>query len=84
MRLGVQASDSRPPELVPNFKAFWASRFDPDSTSSRGQFYREDGETIETSMMYTQAAVPRTELDGFQVLEMPFQRGRTSMVVIRP
>lgn len=68
------------------FNALWDSPFDPRVTDTWAEprFYREAGEAIETSMMYTQAKVPRTVLDGFQVLEMPFDGGRTSMVFILP
>lgn len=66
------------------FKALWASPFPPLVTGGWDRFYRDDGEAVDTSMMYTQAEVPRTELDGFQVLEMPFEGERTSMVFILP
>ena len=81
------------------FKSFWASPFDPNLTDDRAQFFRDDGEVVEVSMMYTEPGgfifgddfvgeshvdLPFTELDGFEVLEMPFQGGASSMVFLVP
>ncbi len=65
------------------FKALWGIQIDPTLTNT-GVFYREDGHAVETSMMHTGLTVPYTELDGFQVLQMPLEGGRTSMVLILP
>ena len=64
-------------------KAIWATQFDPFGTRP-APFYLENGQSIDTPLMYTQAKAPRTELSGFDVLEMPFVGGETSMIVMKP
>lgn len=67
------------------FSAPWDSPFDPNNTGLgwvSPHFYREDGETVEVSMMLSQDSFPYAEIDGFQVLDMPFEGGGSSMVFI--
>jgi serpin B len=69
------------------FKAGWSIAFDPTLTDTPDArvFHRENGEPVSTSMMYTQMVLPSYGLlDGFQVLEMPLEGGRTSMVLALP
>jgi serine protease inhibitor len=69
------------------FNAPWASPFDPQNTDNgwaSRRFYRDDGETVEVSMMFSQDTFPYTKIDGFQILDMPFEGGGASMIVILP
>ncbi|MFC1757510.1 serpin family protein [Planctomycetota bacterium] len=66
------------------FKALWDSPFDPMHTQD-GVFTRASGGSVSVPMMQmydpdVQTRYSYTELDGFQVLEMPFQGRETSMV----
>ena len=73
------------------FKALWESPFDPQHTFDE-VFHRKDGTTVTTPMMrlidpvpgLSPMTFPYTEMDGFQVLEMPFQDGDASMVFVMP
>jgi serpin B len=67
------------------FKAGWTTAFDPEKTNPEGEFFRENGETVSTPLMYEEMMLPEyTYVDGFQVLEMPLEGGRTSMVIALP
>jgi serpin B len=66
------------------FNADWTQPFNPKSTNPEGRFLLESGETVEVPMMYASTAAPLTYIDGYQVLEMPLEWGRTSMVVVLP
>jgi serpin B len=67
------------------FKAGWTTAFDPTLTNPTGEFFREGGEAVQVPMMNTLMILPeQTWLDGFQVLEMPLEGGRTSMVFALP
>ncbi len=72
------------------FKALWQQPFDPEYTQQQGYFYlreydeESDDYYVETPMMLTQANVFRTTIGGFQVLELPFQGGDSSMVFVVP
>ena len=65
------------------FKGLWEYPFDPRYTVN-SSFHLTDGETIITPMMQTQPTTVFTELDGFQVLEMPFVEGDSSMILLLP
>ena len=74
------------------FKALWASPFDPSYTRDR-PFYRDDGDSVMVPMMdmgdvFVDGQYPPlpyyTELDGFQVLDLPFEGENTSMVLLLP
>ncbi len=64
-------------------KALWEMPF-PNATPVASKFYLDDGDTVEVDLMYTQANVARTTLDGFDVMEMPFKGNDASMVLILP
>jgi serpin B len=67
------------------FQANWASDFDPADTDPDGRFFRANGEAVTTAMMQTPMELPEyAYLDGFQVLEMPLEGGRASMVFAMP
>ena len=67
------------------FKAFWEEPFDPQYTFP-STFIREDGTETSVPLMYYQSAelASYTEMDGFQVLEMPYEGQNTSMVILLP
>lgn len=70
------------------FNGYWERQFDPRHTSTR-IFRLENGEHVSVPMMYTETfTTPYTVIDGFKVLEMPFDGGANnsdySMVFILP
>jgi serpin B len=70
------------------FKAFWEQPFDRDRTSPQ-DFTLDDGSVISTPIMRTDLPeAVRTVIDGFSVLEMPFDGGfqdaDLSMVFVLP
>jgi serpin B len=71
------------------FKALWDTPFlPPDRTASAfsgwSTFFRAPGEEIPAPMMYAQLGATRTQMDGFDVLDLPLADGTASMVVILP
>ena len=65
------------------FQSEWANQFNPDFTHA-GSFTPESGEPVEVSMMHETAGYRYMEQDGFQVLELPYEGGRQSMVILLP
>ena len=65
------------------FKGLWESPFDPRYTNT-GQFTLADGQTVSTPTMYTEMYAYHTELDGFQILDLPFVEENASMVLVLP
>ncbi|QDS99645.1 Serpin (serine protease inhibitor) [Adhaeretor mobilis] len=65
------------------FKGQWQSPFDPQYTYT-GQFTTADGPTVSTPTLYTELLVNRTEIDGFQILDLPFVEENASMVLVLP
>ncbi|MCA9216145.1 MAG: Hint domain-containing protein, partial [Planctomycetales bacterium] len=76
------------------FKAQWDVQFKPESTAV-SQFVRDDGTTVDVPMMFadsnsidpnSRASIQtrHTELAGFQVLDIPFENERSSMVILMP
>jgi serine protease inhibitor len=69
------------------FKALWQFPFDRQLTSSRA-FTLDDGSSITVPTMVTQLVAPSTTIQGFNVLEAPFQPGfydaDLSMVFVLP
>jgi serpin B len=65
------------------FKGQWESPFDPRYTYT-GQFTLADGQTVSTPTMYTEMYAYHTELDGFQILDLPFVEENASMVLVLP
>ena len=66
-----------------HFTGLWESPFDPQYTYS-GQFTLADGQTVSTPTMYTEVGAFLTELDGFQILDLPFEEESASMVFVLP
>lgn len=71
------------------FKAFWQGPFSPKSTENRA-FTRSDGSTVTVPTMHYPAGWTMkasnefryTSFDGLEVLEMPFEDRKTSMVIL--
>ena len=65
------------------FKGNWASQFDPEDTED-GPFYRLAGDAVKAPMMRQTARFGYHELDGLQVLELPYVGGDLSMLILLP
>ena len=69
------------------FNGYWELPFDPDYTAPR-PFTNADGQVSNVPTMYTETFLPYAEIDGFQVLVMPFDAGANdadnSMVFVLP
>jgi serpin B len=65
------------------FKAGWMTPFDDDLTAPE-PFHRIDGSTVETPMMHQTEAFGLASGEGFQMLQLPYQTGDLSMLVILP
>ncbi|WP_438018708.1 serpin family protein [Sorangium sp. So ce315] len=65
------------------FNAAWQFPFDEDETA-RAPFTRLDGASISVPMMTNHAQVRYGEGDGFQALELPYDGGELSMVLVLP
>jgi serpin B len=66
------------------FEADWKIPFNPDFTIAR-HFRRGNGQFISVPIMAGRMELPAyTRMDGFQVMELPLEGGRTSMVFALP
>lgn len=65
------------------FKARWAKTFEENATGERS-FANLDGSTTEVAMMTQTESFPYAEIDGHQVIELPYVGGDVSMVVALP
>lgn len=69
------------------FNGYWELPFDRDYTA-QDSFTLPGGGSISVSTMYTETFMPSTWIDGFGVLEMPFDSGANdadySMVLVLP
>jgi serpin B len=65
------------------FKGQWAERFDKSKTRD-GEFRLADGKTVTAPLMHNSGTYRHGDVEGTQVLEMPYQGGDLSMVVILP
>ena len=65
------------------FRANWSSRFDPGDTANES-FTLASGEKIIVPMMHQRGTFNYTENDELQALEMPYEGGRLSMLIILP
>ncbi len=65
------------------FNGLWQQPFDPRRSFS-GTFQLGDGETVHAPMMLTQPTTNFTNLHGFEILELPFQGGSASMILMLP
>ena len=92
-------TDERIPELFPagtidtstqlvlvnavHLDAPWQLAFDPSQTR-RGPFTRGDGTTVETELMRYDLYLPTAVADDWVAVELPYEGGTMSMVVIVP
>jgi len=65
------------------FNAAWMYPFDEDATRG-GPFYLLDGGEIRVPMMTQTESLGYAEGDGYQALELPYDGGELSMVVLLP
>ena len=65
------------------FKGTWTTQFDPADTH-RGAFWRTDASKAEVDFMRNTAFFNYAESDLMQVLQMPYEGGRLSMLVFLP
>jgi serpin B len=65
------------------FNAAWAYPFDEDMTAD-GPFYPLDGGKVSVPMMKQTESFGYTEGDGYQAVELPYDGGELSMVILLP
>lgn len=65
------------------FKGNWASQFDQKRTAT-AEFFLSGDEKTHVSMMYQKGKFAYGEIDGAQVLELPYVGKQLSMVIILP
>jgi len=65
------------------FNAAWMYPFDEDATSD-GPFYLLDGGEVTVPMMAQTESFGYAEGDGYQALELPYDGGELSMVILLP
>ncbi|AUX40244.1 hypothetical protein SOCE26_016430 [Sorangium cellulosum] len=65
------------------FNAAWQFPFEEERTAP-GDFTLPDGSTVSVPMMAGVEQVPYGEGDGYQALEMPYDGGELSMVLVLP
>jgi len=65
------------------FKAAWLHQFDPDTTQP-APFHLLDGSTVDVPMMHQEEPYGTALGDGYQAVELPYENGDVSMLVILP
>ncbi len=65
------------------FNASWQSPFKEENTAD-GAFNLLDGGTVTVPMMHQSGTYRYTEGDGYRAVELPYDGGQTSMVVLLP
>ena len=65
------------------FKGTWLTQFQPEFTRE-SDFWISETSNVTTDFMYTQSYFDYTKSDGAQVLKMPYEGDRLSMLVILP
>jgi len=65
------------------FNAAWENKFFEEATDDL-PFYPLDGKSISVSMMRQTASFNYTDGDGYQAVELPYDGGELSMVVLLP
>ncbi len=65
------------------FKGQWSDQFEKSETVSQA-FTRGDGRSMQVQMMHRQAKYEYLQGDGFQLINLGYGRGRTSMYVLLP
>ncbi|MEO0476982.1 MAG: serpin family protein, partial [Planctomycetota bacterium] len=65
------------------FKGKWGSAFEPDRTEDH-PFALVTGESVDAPLMHQLAPMGYAQVDGAELLEMAYQGGLVSMVVLLP
>jgi serpin B len=65
------------------FKATWMNTFDPDATTTE-PFHLLTGDSVDVAMMHQEAPYRFVSGDGYQAIELPYQTGDMSMVILLP
>ncbi len=65
------------------FKASWMTAFDPDATATE-PFHLISGESVDVQMMHADEPYRYAVGDGYQAIELPYQSGDMSMVILVP
>ncbi|SFI77059.1 serpin B [Natronobacterium gregoryi] len=65
------------------FLAAWEYDFDPAATEP-GTFTGLDGTETDVELMHQSAELRYAEIDGHQLVELPYANGETSMIVVLP
>jgi serpin B len=65
------------------FKAAWMHPFDPNSTLP-GDFFKPDGSNVRVPMMHNKQFLGYLKSDGVTAIELPYQGGNVSMLVMMP
>lgn len=65
------------------FLSNWASTFDEESTERR-EFTALDGTTTDVQTMFQSHRYPYAEIDGTQIVELPYENSDYGMVVVLP
>ena len=65
------------------FKAAWMNQFDPSKTAL-GNFTLADGSQVDVPMMHAQRSMQAFVNEGLEVVELPYEGGMYSMVLVMP
>ena len=65
------------------FNAAWADQFKPEETQD-GPFNLLDGSKVTVPMMHQTASFGYAEGDGYQAVELPYDKNELSMVILLP
>ncbi|KAJ8732169.1 hypothetical protein PYW08_014899 [Mythimna loreyi] len=65
------------------FLGNWTKQFNPENTEVK-DFYKSNGETVPLKIMYQQNTFNYAETDQYQVLEMFYEGGNFSCVIVLP
>jgi serpin B len=65
------------------FKAAWLTPFTKAATRD-GDFTTSGGKTVKAKMMHEKIETRYAETDALQVLDLPYKRGTTSMIILLP
>jgi len=65
------------------FKAAWQAQFNEDATYD-GVFYMDNNDTVKVPMMTKTTSFRYTREDGYQAIELPYEGGEISMVILMP
>jgi serpin B len=65
------------------FKAAWASQFKPEDTQDR-PFFLSDGSQVSVPTMKQTESLGYANIDGIQVVELPYAGSNLSMVILLP